>query len=253
MVATYGLDSQEYRELKLNPDYIDMELKPEGVMQCEAAQLHANEIDFKYVFVSPMVRTCQTAIHIFKSHPNKKHVRFVVLPSIKEGLNLCNDKQGTPERMRQIIDPLLAENDMKFDFSMMYSFAGVPDLAQVDVSVDLDRMQEMYSYLRSEKHPCFGYSQYLLQIAYDKFPYRMEDPLKMFERGLQLRKFLRIYMQYKGDKGELRSEQKCAIVSHSAFLNSIAAKGYDFEINDLIDPVPMQNCQFIPWTTYDLF
>jgi hypothetical protein len=99
------------------------------VLQCEAAQAHADNINIKYVFVSPMVRTCETAIHIFKSHPNKKIIKFIVLPSIKEGLNLCNDKQGTYARLRRLIDPLLESSGLNFDFSMMFSAFGLPDMA----------------------------------------------------------------------------------------------------------------------------
>ena len=88
----HGFDGEEYRQLKVRKDLIDPPLRPEGVGQCEAAAEHANLINFKYVFVSPMLRTCETAIHTFKNHPNKAGIKFVVLPNIKEGLNLCNDK-----------------------------------------------------------------------------------------------------------------------------------------------------------------
>jgi hypothetical protein len=127
--GAHGFESQEYRALKIRKDLIDPCLKLEGVGQCEAAQEHANHINVKYVMVSPMLRTCETAIHIFKSHPNKKNIQFIVLPSIKEGLNLCNDKQGTYARLRRHIDPLLKEHDLKFDFSMMFSAFGLPDMA----------------------------------------------------------------------------------------------------------------------------
>ena len=93
----------------------------------------------RLVFVSPMIRTCETAIHIFKNHPNKANIKFVVLPSIKEGLNLCNDKQGTHSRMRRIIDPLLKEHGLQFDFSLMFSSFGLPDMAQVNVATDIGR------------------------------------------------------------------------------------------------------------------
>lgn len=145
-----------------------------------------------------MLRTCETAIHIFKGHPNRKNIKFIVLPSIKEGLNLCNDKQGTYHRLRRHIDHLLKEYELNFDFSMMFASFGMPDLAQVNVSVDIERFQEMYKYLdfinhEEALHPEWGYSEHLLKLTYDKFPYRMEDPLKMYERGLQLRKFLKHY------------------------------------------------------------
>ena len=59
----------------------------------------------------------------------------------------------------------------------------------------------MYQYIdavteEEALHPEYGYSEYLLKIAYDKFPYRMEDPQRMFERGIQLRKFLLQYMKH---------------------------------------------------------
>jgi hypothetical protein len=51
----------------------------------------------------------------------------------------------------------------------------------------------------------------------------MEDPHTMFLRGLQLRKFLHYQMQ----NLRIAKEEKVVIVSHSAFLTSISAKGYD--------------------------
>jgi hypothetical protein len=99
--SAHGFDGPEYRELKVRKDLIDPQLRPEGILQCEAAQAHANDINVKYVFVSPMIRTCETAIHIFKGHPNKSNIKFIVLLSVKEGLNLSNDKQGTYSRLRK--------------------------------------------------------------------------------------------------------------------------------------------------------
>ena len=196
-----------------------------------------------------MVRTCETAIHIFKGHPDKQKIKFVVLPSVKEGLNLCNDKQGTYTRLRRIIDPLLKENNMTFDFSLMFSAFGLPDMAQVNVSVDIERFKEMYHYINDDEfHPDHGYSEPLLKIAYEKFPYRMEDPLRMFERGIQLRQFLDHFFETRS----LDADEKAVIVSHSAFLTSLSAKGYDHEKKDLVDPMHMHNCQFIPWLTEQL-
>ena len=59
----------------------------------------------------------------------------------------------------------------------------------MNVSVDIHRFQEMYKYIdhiNEEEilHPEYGYSEHLLRLTYDKFPYRMEDPLKMYERGV---------------------------------------------------------------------
>jgi broad specificity phosphatase PhoE len=56
VVAKHGFNSEEFRRLKVDPDFIDIELKAEGVTQCENASLHAKDINFKVVFVSQMVR-----------------------------------------------------------------------------------------------------------------------------------------------------------------------------------------------------
>lgn len=101
----------------------------------------------------------------------------------------------------------------------------------------------MYKYIDSVNeeealHPEWGYSEHLLKLTYDKFPYRMEDPLKMFERGIQLRKFLATYFSTRPTE----DDEKVIIVSHSAFLTSISAKGYCFEKHDLVDPQHMHNC-----------
>lgn len=55
-----------------------------------------NEIDFKVVFVSPMLRTCETAMELFKNHPNKDKIRFVIYPVAKESAHLCNDFMRGP-------------------------------------------------------------------------------------------------------------------------------------------------------------
>ena len=127
VVGKHGFEAQEWRDLKADDKYIDIELKEEGVGQCIVAQEHANQIKVKYVIVSQMVRAIQTAIHIFKNHPNKQNIKFLVIPMVKEGLNCSNDKCGTYERLRSIVDPLIKETGVHFDFSLMHIF-GVPDL-----------------------------------------------------------------------------------------------------------------------------
>lgn len=64
---------------------------------------------------------------------------FIVVPLVKEGLNTGNDKCGTYSRMRLLVDPLIKEHGVHFDFSMMHTF-GVPDLIQIKVTTDLERL-----------------------------------------------------------------------------------------------------------------
>jgi hypothetical protein len=38
-----------------------------------------------------MQRAIQTAIHLFKDHPNKSQIRFVISPIVREVLETSND------------------------------------------------------------------------------------------------------------------------------------------------------------------
>ncbi|CDW90334.1 UNKNOWN [Stylonychia lemnae] len=247
VVGKYGFSSLEFRDLKVDTQYIDIQLREEGVIQCEKSQSHASQINFRYVIVSQMVRACQTAIHIFKNHPNKDKIKFIVIPLVKEGLNTGNDKCGTYERMRKIIDPLVTEHNLHFDFSMMHTF-GLPDLIQIKVTTELDRLQEFYEYI-SEDGKCEinGHSEQLLKITYDRFPYRLEGPYEMYVRGIQFRKFLKHFI----NNLDLKEDDKIAVVSHSAFLSSLSCKGFDREKQLLVEPAQIFNCQFVPWETYE--
>ncbi len=41
---------------------------------------------------------------------------------------------------------------------------------------DLAKIKEVYSYLdEEERHPEYGYTEQILKITFDKFPYRIED------------------------------------------------------------------------------
>lgn len=95
-VKDFGLESEEFRTLKNNRDLIDPDINDIGITQCKSGRPHINSIDFKVVFVSPMLRTCTTAIELFKEHPDKEKIKFVVYPVCKESIHLCNDFMKGP-------------------------------------------------------------------------------------------------------------------------------------------------------------
>jgi broad specificity phosphatase PhoE len=67
--------------------------------------VYSNAISFRYIFVSPMIRCMETAIHLFKNYPNKEKLTFVVVPHMKEGLNTSNDMCTSNQILRSTIDP----------------------------------------------------------------------------------------------------------------------------------------------------
>ena len=54
-----------------------------------------------------------------------------------------------------------------------------------------------------------------------------------------MREFLKAYLK---TRGEIEKDEKCVIVSHSSFLGSLSARGYDKEKKDLVGPEHMHNC-----------
>jgi broad specificity phosphatase PhoE len=87
----FGDHSEELIALKGDRSMYDPGLHSIGRLQAESNQDLVNEINFKVVFVSPLQRTLQTCIHMFKAHPNKEEIRFIVLPVVREVLETSND------------------------------------------------------------------------------------------------------------------------------------------------------------------
>ena len=65
-----------------------------------------------------MLRTIQTAIYLFKNHPLKETIKFILLPLIKEGLHLSNDCCRTFDKIEELIKPL--ENEYGITFEKTY-------------------------------------------------------------------------------------------------------------------------------------
>jgi len=78
-----------------------------------------------------MQRAIQTCIHLFKDHPNKKTIRFVVLPIVREVLETSNDIALDIDVIVQKYskDQPLCEG-IHFDFSMNM-LIGQPKLWQI--------------------------------------------------------------------------------------------------------------------------
>ena len=80
----YGRKSAEYAALMQDPSNVDSDLvEPDGILGAEATGESLKKLNFKYVWVSPLVRTMKTAIHMFKGHPNLANIRFIVEPMIR--------------------------------------------------------------------------------------------------------------------------------------------------------------------------
>jgi broad specificity phosphatase PhoE len=95
----FGEGSAESRAVETSHDLIDPELHAVGIKQCESHIEKINKINWKFVFTSPMQRALMTTIHMFKNHPNKDNIKFIVLPIAREVLHTTNDIAIDPREL----------------------------------------------------------------------------------------------------------------------------------------------------------
>jgi len=86
-----------------------------------------------------MQRAIQTAIHMFKKHPNLANIRFIVLPIIREVLETSNDIMPNIETSAKKYSPgeAICEG-LNFNFALIYLF-GIPRLWQIYTLANLEK------------------------------------------------------------------------------------------------------------------
>ena len=129
---------------------IDPPLNSIGLAQCENGMTFINEIDFHTVFVSPMYRTCMTTVGMFKTHPKKDKIKFLIVPIAKEGMHLCNDISGPFSRVFDFFSKPENCSGISFDFSLFHSY-GTEATWQMDIISDLEMAQKAFSCLKSDR------------------------------------------------------------------------------------------------------
>ena len=100
---------------------------------------HINEIDFSLVYVSPMKRCLMTCTEMFKSHPKRAEINFVILPFGKECLHVSNDLCGP---LKDVFDHFSKPENVfgiHYDFSLMHCYASAPTW-QMNVVADLEML-----------------------------------------------------------------------------------------------------------------
>lgn len=157
-------------KLRVDTSYYDVNLHKIGVLQCESNQEQLNKVNFKTVFVSPMRRTLQTAIHMFKNHPQKKEIKFLVVPIIREVLETACDIALDIEDIMDKYGPNSEQcHGLEFDFSLMYMY-GQPQLWQVYTLANFEKQRDILSQVAVDKRGISNYKEVLLQKLGQSYP-----------------------------------------------------------------------------------
>jgi len=105
---------------KFDSKLVDPILSHIGVNQSIAAQSIANELPIKYVIVSPIQRTLETAKLMFETHPNLPKIEFIVHPIIREIMANPDDIPCfTLDRLKKKYTSL---KDFNYNFDLVESY-----------------------------------------------------------------------------------------------------------------------------------
>lgn len=247
METQFGEHSEEMKLLKGNPALYDPGLHEIGKMQAESNQDHVNKVNFKVVFVSPMQRTLQTCIHLFKNHPNKKDIRFVVLPIIREVLETANDIALDFEHIVEKYSPDKEIcQGLHFDFSMNM-LHGQPQLWQIFTLANLQKQKDLILSLKVDDTGKVNYQEVILERLKVHEP-RYENHKDLYARAKVIKQFLREYIT--ANPLDAAKKEKYGIISHSRIIATMTATGHREEDDELIDYVWFKNCEMRPYHAY---
>ncbi|CDW74880.1 UNKNOWN [Stylonychia lemnae] len=242
----------EFLQLRTRVEFIDPPLNLTGLNQALKQRKIINQLNFLIVFVSPMIRACQTAIEMFAEHPNKNKIHFVLAPIIKEGLNCSNDLSHSIEYLYSLFGAHNKEKNygIEFDFSFTYGgLFGEPRLWNAMMLTDLDAVKLLY---KSVSHKSVSHAEIndqILKYMADSKYRRLEAHSMIFDRVQIFKEFVKRYVEL---HRKLDIHEKYAIVSHASFLRALSSSGVDQETGWLLDYQDFKNCEVKPWLNFQI-
>ncbi|CAD7971748.1 unnamed protein product [Amoebophrya sp. A25] len=84
---------------------VDCPLHPYGIVQTEKRAHLLHDVDFHTVLVSPLRRTLQTCDSLFKTHPQRAKIRFLVFPDVREWVRFTDGIPCDYRRLRYLFRP----------------------------------------------------------------------------------------------------------------------------------------------------
>lgn len=128
--------------MNINNKFRDSHLSELGISQATEAQEVTDQLKIHTVFVSPLRRTLETAYHIFKTHPNFKMIKFIVVPNLRESMNTISDIPENVDDVKAEFTELIPQ----LDYSLLkqcknkyyYYIENMPKEIQRKIAKDID-------------------------------------------------------------------------------------------------------------------
>lgn len=188
----------------------DPKLTIKGISQCISMQEKYNELNIKYLFVSPLRRALETANLLFEKHPNRKNMKIIVFPLITEML-------GGPDEisinMTSKIEEFLR---FGFDFSLLSSSQPYPyyieniNIPEREILFDL---YKKYGSDESEFVKQIGNLSRSRRITNPKHAMKIENYENLRKRAIKSAEYIYDYAIKNGIKS-----QEIGIVAHDTII-----------------------------------
>ena len=208
---------------KFDFNLVDPYLSHIGVNQCIAAQHTINQLPIKYVLVSPIQRTLETATLLFEAHPNRAAIKFIVLPIIRE--IMANPDDIPVFTLSRFKDKYESHKDLHFDFSLVENSRNrlLYFLETMDEEVRDRVMNEVY---RSKEE---DYVNIMLNVMREKWTHcpQHNKKIESFGNG---RKRGHQFAQWVTQDFMMENEvsgNEIMVVSHSVFLSHLVAQEFN--------------------------
>eukprot|EP00343_Euplotes_focardii_P009499 CAMPEP_0205823748 /NCGR_PEP_ID=MMETSP0206-20130828/17773_1 /ASSEMBLY_ACC=CAM_ASM_000279 /TAXON_ID=36767 /ORGANISM="Euplotes focardii, Strain TN1" /LENGTH=210 /DNA_ID=CAMNT_0053121191 /DNA_START=18 /DNA_END=647 /DNA_ORIENTATION=- len=167
-------DYSNFEELSkwiCDPSLRDPKLCETGYQQCVEARKAVSSLRIHTIFVSPLRRALETAYNVYKTHPDFKKIRFIVLPWIRESLNTSSDFPSDVENVIEEFKEVIPQ----LDSSLMDEYDDKKHFFIEDLQADLrDKIKED---IVEKDEDQLGSNAYELFIKESKaiFPARLES------------------------------------------------------------------------------
>jgi len=208
---------------KFDSKLVDPILSHIGVNQSIAAQPLINTIPIKYVLVSPIQRTLETAKLLFENHPNLPKIQFIVLPLIREIMANPDDIPCfTLERMKEKYTSL---KNFNFDFELVENAEDKKLYFMETMPQDVQELVHKEIEVRGEEN----YVEAMLKVMKEKWSRNPQHKKKIesFENGRKrchtfAEWVTNTFMKEKGVTGK-----EIMVVSHSVYLSHLIAPEFN--------------------------
>ncbi|KAL4512372.1 hypothetical protein ABPG72_005374 [Tetrahymena utriculariae] len=235
-------------------EFVDTPLHPYGIIQCKNKAPYLHKLRIQTVYVSPMQRTLQTCVELFRNHPNKRKIQFIVQPQISEQLTKVSDIFDQ-NKFIDFIKTSYQKDGISFNCRYFYQHnwqANVIDeqFLKIPVSSSSDSDQEtqgeeeaQQSFNKIQRHMA-DTTTIMNLMEYHKYQ-PLENHFNFLRRVLHTNKCIKRYsLKLKEQSLQKQKQSMVCVISHGYFIDTLIRKCFKEKHKSI------GNCSFI-YKSYD--